>query len=173
MPSKNEIRVRTRGRGARLEIFSGGRWHSVQLDKAVQRTNKMKPEILSRPKTIRDEIIRIKTPNTQTGMSGGDKTSISLKTRITYLRGVATNRKSFELEMGSNGQEKILIVTETTSGTQYPEITLKTQQNNSTKYTSTKKGQVLHLICDGTYWYLLSTGYSTAGSHDVGEWTTS
>jgi len=173
MPNDNQIRVRTKGRGARLEVYSGGRWHSIQLDRSNQRTNKHKPAILSSAKTLRREAVRVSTPNTQVGLSGGDKESISLKTRITYLKGEATNKKAFELPMGVNGQEKILIVQETTGGTQFPEITLKTQQDDATKYTSAKKGQVLHLICDGTYWYLVSTGYSTSGSDDVGEWTTS
>ena len=172
MPSsETKIRVRARGRGARLEIHSNGRWYSVALDNPRQKINTPKPKILEERKTIQKEVARLKAPNTQTGMSGGDKTSISLKFRTTYLIGDAVAKRDFELPMGINGQEKILIVKDYAVGAE-PRVYLKTQQNASTMYTATKKGQVLHLISDGTYWYLLSTGYATSGSNDAGEWTT-
>ena len=39
MPKENAIRIRTKGRGARLEIWSGGRWYAVALDNPVHKVN--------------------------------------------------------------------------------------------------------------------------------------
>ena len=171
MPKENAIRVRTKGRGPRLEIWSGGRWHSIALDKPTQRVNVIKPKVLLAKKSIRRDVERLKTGNTQIGLAPSDKTTISLKTRVTYLIGDATNLEQFELPMGVDGQEKILIVKDFAIGAN-PKVYMKTKQGAAVWFEASRVGQVLHLFCDGTYWYPIN-GISTSGTYDPGDWTTS
>ena len=171
MPKENAIRIRTKGRGPRLEIWSGGRWYAVALDNPVHKVNITKPKLLVSKKSMRRDIERLKPANTQKGLAPSDKTIISLKTRVTYLIGDASNKEQFELPMGVDGQEKILIVKDFAVGSN-PKVYMKTHQGAAVWFEASKKGQVLHLFCDGTYWYPIN-GISTSASNTPGDWTTS
>ena len=165
-----KVKVRNTSRGKVLDVQSKGQWTSVALGESKKPAKKRNKHLLRKTRKKRD-VAEARPPESITGMPGGDKKTISLKCKVSFLKGVATGRRNFQLPMGYNGQEKILLVQSFAVGAQ-PKVYLKTPENDFTIYTSTTEGQGLHFICDGTYWYLVNTGYSTGGNNDAGEWTT-
>ena len=73
--------------------------------------------------------------------------------------------------MGYSGQEKILIQKGSTITDPTITITLKTIHDDNQKFASSKKGNSLLLICDGTYWYPISE--SMTGADSPGDWVIS
>ena len=169
-----KTKVKNTPRGQMLEISNRGKTSYIELDRRLPKKKRLQ-SLSSRKKHKKQPVIRTlettRKPQTITGMPGGDKTTIGLTQRVSFLQGAAVGRRNFQLPMGYEGQEKILVVKSYAVGAE-PKVYLKTKQDDNTIYTATKVGQVLNLICDGTYWYLLGTRYSLSGSEDPGEWTT-
>ena len=164
-----KTRILKTGKGMIFQVYKGSKWHNITTTSKVsdkERRNIHKTKLI---KKNREAQALHKEPNSQKGLGGGDKATITLDNRITFLIG-EVSRSNFELPIGYSGQEKILIVKSFSVGNQ-PKVYIKTNQNNATVFTSTEEGQVLHLICDGTYWCVVNN-ISTAGSYDPGEWTT-
>ena len=70
--------------------------------------------------------------------------------------------------MGYAGQEKILIQKGSTLTDPTIHVYLKTINNDNQKFSSSKKGNALMLICDGTYWYPIAEAMT--GADSPGDW---
>ena len=169
MIEKNHIRLKSRKGQKVLEIWQNGRWHSIELETRQKSVVKERP----RQKTLKVKKLRqdrYNKPESREGMAAPeDATVLSVKTRVSYLKTVdAGLKKWFSLPMGTEGQEKILIVREIGVSPTLPKIKITTKQGDEV-YVGEKKGQVLHLICDGTYWYPV-TSIDSTDANGPGKW---
>tara|TARA_R100001443_G_C3297233_1_gene164353 strand:- start:256 stop:774 length:519 start_codon:yes stop_codon:yes gene_type:complete len=169
MIEKNHIRLKNRKGQKVLEVWQNGRWHSIVLE------NRQKSIVKERPRQKALQVKKLRQdrwskPESRDGMSDpGDATVLSLKTRVSYLRTLdAGTRQWFSLPMGTEGQEKILIVREIGLSPTLPRIKITTKQGDEV-YRGEKKGQVLHLICDGTCWYPV-TSIDSTDANGPGKW---
>jgi hypothetical protein len=165
-----KIRIKKTGKGQVLQVNIAGKWHNISTNEHFPPRERRDIHLKKFKRNNVKRKLEHKVPTTQVGMSGGDRTSINLTNRVSFLTGTASLRRDFQLPMGYEGQEKILVVKNYSTGNNV-KVFVKTHQNDNTIYTANKKGQVLHFVCDGTYWYLVSTRYSTGGN-EPGEWTT-
>ena len=176
MDKIKDIRVNRRGHNTVLQLKVNGRWHSIPTD-TRNKAGAFKTPLTVDRKQLAAENSRIarniSTHETKTGMSAkADATELSLTTRISFLQGEDSgSRKWFTLPMGVAGQSKFLIVNFVGVGPTYPKVYFKTVEDDETEYIATNNGQVLHLICDGTYWHVLGI-HDTSDTNAPGAWDT-
>jgi hypothetical protein len=169
MASTKDIKVVNTGKGIVLQAKLNGKWHSVVLDK---RKSAPKKEDLRLTKGLKQKL-DIGSAQVELGLEGGPLTGTAVTlspTRRVSGCNSDTSKIWFDLPMGRPGMIKIILHQSISSAVNM-KIKMKTIQSATQTFESSTAGNVLWLICDGTYWYPLSEEITKAGAGAPTSWT--
>ena len=168
----NNIKIVKTSKGAVLQVKLNGKWKSIPID--TKRKSAMKTK---NPRDFRQKKLKLDrgTTEVQLGLDGASivDNAISLSTtkRVSGCNS-DTSKIWFKLDMGKPGAIKV-ILHQSRKNSVNMKVVMKTIVSNTQVFESSQAGNVLWLVCDGTYWYPLSEGISyTSGSGAPTAWTT-
>jgi hypothetical protein len=170
--STKDIKIKKTAKGTVLQAKIAGKWHSVQLD-TKRKSGVQKPD--RRIERAKKQTLDRGTVQVELGIEGA--AIIDNAIALSAIRRVSgcisdTSKIFFELPMGKPGQIKIILHQERNNSTNM-KVVMKTIVSNVQVFESSQAGNVLWLVCDGTYWYPLSEEINyTSGSGAPTAWTT-